>query len=168
MSPSYILFGYIYTCEFHFIDSICRVSKAIQKLVYYKCQASYIHSVFNFHSLRISVRHVLTIKVGNLYDVSFVNYQLQIYNKVLGSFKDDMYTVDQSSDGRVISYILKPEALASKLYQLSPTEVCKYIMYLHKISIVFECFHDLVYITSSCYVCTSEIAPSTGQKMSIE
>ncbi|WOH10064.1 hypothetical protein DCAR_0729525 [Daucus carota subsp. sativus] len=41
---------------------------------------------------------------------------------VLGSFKDDMYTIDQSSDGRVISYILKPEALASKLYQLSPTE----------------------------------------------
>ncbi|KAK1363663.1 Polyneuridine-aldehyde esterase [Heracleum sosnowskyi] len=55
-------------------------------------------------------------------DLTYFAISQEIYNKVLGSFKEDVYTVNQNSDGHVISYILKPEALASKLYQLSPTE----------------------------------------------
>ncbi|KAK1363854.1 Polyneuridine-aldehyde esterase [Heracleum sosnowskyi] len=54
-------------------------------------------------------------------DLTYLTISHEI-NKVFKSFGDEIFTFDQSLDKRIISYNFRPEALTSKLYQLSPNE----------------------------------------------
>ncbi|KAL8117569.1 methyl jasmonate esterase 1-like isoform X2 [Apium graveolens] len=54
-------------------------------------------------------------------DLTYLTISHEI-SKVFKSFGDEIFTFVQSSDKRIISYNFRQEALASKLYQLSPAQ----------------------------------------------